>query len=352
MKFKPIHQLCFSVVIAVLMLLLVVIGCDSAQKRTDKGIIYEQVAATAPCPWSPRYGHTTVAFKDRIWVLGGTDTTPPKADVLFNLKSDVWSSADGVNWTLATAAAPWAGRCLHNSLVFDNKIWVFGGLTRYAPNPTKKQKVNANDVWCSEDGVNWTQITEAADWEARHVFTSVVHNNRMWVIGGAGKKIYNDVWSSEDGLNWTKAEGCTERFEPRTNHTIASFKGKIWLFGGLAHIRGDLKNKYPAGDVWSSADGVNWKQVTVMAPWSTREFAGVVVYRDELWLTGGRVDKLRGTWANDMWHSPDGIKWIKERAAIWPPGLLMPVTFGDSVWILGGRRGKENLNDVWRFSWR
>ena len=125
------------------------------------------------------------------------------------------------------------------------------------------------------------------------------------------------------------------------------------MLGGLAHVRqGNRKDKYPVGDVWSSEDGVNWTQVTAMAPWSTREHAGVVVYKDKLWLTGGRVGELRDSWASDMWHSPDGIKWIKEKAPIWPPRLHMPVVFKGKVWMVGGRTDNESLNDVWQFLWK
>ena len=33
----------------------------------------------------------------------------------------------GNAWTQATAAAPWPARNRHTSVVFDDKMWVFGG---------------------------------------------------------------------------------------------------------------------------------------------------------------------------------------------------------------------------------
>src|SRR2546427_11203180 len=42
-----------------------------------------------------------VVFKDRLWLLGGwmdSFKDPPR---------DVWSSADGIDWTLATNEAAW-----------------------------------------------------------------------------------------------------------------------------------------------------------------------------------------------------------------------------------------------------
>ena len=53
--------------------------------------------------------------------------------------SDVWHSPDGVNWTCATDSARWPARYGHTSVIFDNKIWVLGGATTYAGED--------NDVW-------------------------------------------------------------------------------------------------------------------------------------------------------------------------------------------------------------
>jgi hypothetical protein len=50
-----------------------------------------------------------------------------------------------------------------------------------------------NDVWYSSDGANWIQATNSAGWSSRDGHTSVVHDNKMWVIGG---DYLNDVWYS------------------------------------------------------------------------------------------------------------------------------------------------------------
>ncbi len=38
--------------------------------------------------------------------------------------NDVWYSDNGTTWTLATASAGFSPRMAHTSLVYDNKIWV------------------------------------------------------------------------------------------------------------------------------------------------------------------------------------------------------------------------------------
>jgi hypothetical protein len=99
-------------------------------------------------------------------------------------KNDVWYSSDGVNWTRATDNAGWTARGDHTSVVFDNKMWVIGGWDNKAK----------NDVWYSSDGVNWIRATAAAGWSARASHTSVVFDNKMWVIGGWDTASVNDVW--------------------------------------------------------------------------------------------------------------------------------------------------------------
>jgi hypothetical protein len=71
-------------------------------------------------------------------------------------------------------------------VVFDGKMWVLGG-DRIFEGPS----IAYNDVWCSSDGVNWTESDNNADWSARGGHASVVHDGKMWVLGGGDK---NDVW--------------------------------------------------------------------------------------------------------------------------------------------------------------
>jgi hypothetical protein len=95
---------------------------------------------------------------------------------------------DGSIWSQATAAAPWSIRESLSSVVHNGKIWVIGG----DPSSAK------NDVWSSADGVNWTQETAAAPWSARFVFSSVVYDQKIWVIGGHDTTNKNDVWHTSD----------------------------------------------------------------------------------------------------------------------------------------------------------
>jgi len=238
--------------------------------------------ATASAGWNGRDGHTSIVFKNKMWVIGGG--------------SDVWYSSDGVNWTQATASAGWVERYDHASVVFKNKMWVIGGAD---------SGLNVvNDVWYSTDGVNWTQATAHAGWAERYGHTSVVFKNKMWVIGGtqyAGfcEPDFNDVWYSTDGVNWTQAT-ASPGWEKRYYHTSVVFDNKMWVIGGYNSGYNDYLN-----DVWFSTDGANWIQTTASAGWSKRWGHTSIVFKNKMWVIGGY--NYYTEYLNDVWYSPSDI---------------------------------------------
>jgi len=164
-----------------------------------------------------------------MWVLGGTESFYDHSETM--VKNDVWSSADGKQWDLVTDNAGWSKRAHAQTIVFDNKLWVMGGGLWHP------EHVAVNDVWCSEDGANWTQVTDAAPWKPRLWFSSLVYRDRMWVLGGWSKENENfgDVWYSKDGKNWTELKSeviWTNRHE----HSAYVFKDKLWVAGGYADV--------------------------------------------------------------------------------------------------------------------
>jgi len=219
----------------------------------------EWAQATAAAGWSARHDHTSVVYDDKMWVLGGADST---------YKNDVWWSTDGVTWTRATAAAGWSARRGHTSLVYDDKMWVIGG---YGGS-------YRSDAWWSTDGVTWTQATGAAGWSSRYEHASVVYDNKMWVMGGYPGYNKNDVWWSTDGVSWTQATSAAA-WSARCAHTVLTYDNKMWVMGG-----DDITYK---NDVWWSTDGVSWTQATSAAAWSARSYPTSVVYDNKMWVMGG-----------------------------------------------------------------
>jgi hypothetical protein len=258
---------------------------------------------TAPALWLRRTGHATVVFNNRMWVLGGNGVG--------GYLNDVWSSADGINWTQETAAAPWLGRDTHTAVVFNNRMWVMGGFTNL---PAR----SLNDIWSSPDGVNWTPETLAAQWSPRRWHTTVVFNSRMWVAGGRGGGSYytgssfnNEVWSSADGISWTlAAQTPAAQWWPRYSHTSVVFDNRMWVMGGYFDILGHLN------DVWSSADGINWTQEAAAAQWLARVAHTTVAFNNRMWVMGGSTSLAysSATFYNDVWSWTDHLPLITSTA--------------------------------------
>ena len=177
--------------------------------------------------WCPRVSPSFVVFKDRMWVIGGTESFYDHSEAM--IKNDVWSSADGREWTLETADAGWSKRAHAQAIVFRGKIWLMGGGLWHP------EHVARNDIWCSEDGVNWTQVTESAPWEPRLWFSAVVYRDRLWVLGGWNKEHDNfgDVWYTEDGETWTQVRSDVI-WKARHEHSTVVFNDRIWVMGGHA----------------------------------------------------------------------------------------------------------------------
>jgi hypothetical protein len=227
-------------------------------------------------------------------------------------------------WHCATTSAGWSERSGHTSVVFDNKMWVLGGTNG---------SNSKNDVWFSTDGVNWTRATVYAGWSERYGHTSVVFDNKMWVIGGSYR---NDVWYSTDGVNWTCATSFAV-WSGRLFHTSVVFDNKIWLLGGV-------DNNIDYNDVWYSSNGVIWTQATDSAGWSERSGHTSVVFDNKMWVLGGDDGNDR----NDVWYSSDGVNWTMATAnAGWSERYgHTSVVFDNKMWVLGGLAGSE-INDVW-----
>jgi hypothetical protein len=208
------------------------------------GVQWKQESSSAA--WSPRLASALVEFKGKLFLLGGTE------NYYFgdkkSLKNDVWSSADGKDWTLVTPNAAWAPRAYHQAAVLNGKIYLFGG-GNYVP-----EYQAFNDVWSSEDGVQWTQVTTSAAWNPRLWFSSVVYRDRIWVLGGWSNnpsKNWGDAWHSQDGKNWKELD-TPVHWKERHEHSAFIFEDKIWIAGGHAQ---PLSN-----EVWSLHLPIGWSE--------------------------------------------------------------------------------------------
>lgn len=198
---------------------------------------------TPSAGWTPRLAGAAVEFRDRIWVLGGSENY--YFGDAASLKNDVWSSGNGRDWELVTAAAPWSPRAYHQAVVLNDRIYVMGG-GNYVPEHHAKQ-----DVWSSADGLNWVLETESAPWSARLWFSAAVYRGRMWILGGWSQATGNvgDVWHSADGKDWQRLEAA-EVWKARHEHSAFVLHDKLWVAGGHAQPL--------SAEVWSLSLPPDW----------------------------------------------------------------------------------------------
>ncbi len=296
------------------------------------------IKVTPNAEWRARDSSGELVYNDRIWIFGGwfdSFQSPPR---------DVWSSSDGKTWTLVTQDAPWKFSDLPMTIAFRDRMWFMGGWT----NGRLAGHGATNEVWSSIDGANWDRVSNAA-WSPRIAAATVEFHGRMWILGGTenyyfgdDKSLKNDVWSSVDGKEWrleTEAAG----WSPRAYHQSVVLNDKIYVLGGGNYVpQYESKN-----DVWSSSDGKTWTQVTEHAEWSPRLWFSSVTYRNRMWVLGGWSNNPSKNWG-DVWYSKDGRDWRQLKSnAVWKERHEHSAyVFKDKLWVAGGH-AQPLSNEVW-----
>jgi hypothetical protein len=262
------------------------------------GKTWKLVAKDAP--WKHSDLPMTLVHDNRMWFMGGwyKGRLPGHS-----ASSEVWSSTDGSSWEQATMAAGWTPRIAAASVVFKNKMWILGGTENYYFGDDKSLK---NDVWSSENGRDWKQATANAQWSPRAYHQAAVLGNKIYVFGGGNYvpkyHAVNDVWSSEDGVNWTQVTDAAA-WSPRLWFSTAVYRDKLWVLGGWSN--NPSKNW---GDAWYSADGKMWKELKTETKWKERHEHSAYVFQDKLWIAGGHAQPL----SSEVWSLALPRDWTGE----------------------------------------
>ncbi len=355
---------------------------------------------TPHAEWPGRAGLQAVNLDGNLYVMGGRGAFSPFATTIYG---DVWKSTDlGVTWT-EVAASPWPARAYFQAVAHQGQMFIFGGQnfdTLPNPNyptcpgnppgvpclPFVPNSTFFGDVWKSADGAAWTQVTPAAAWSGRAGLSAVVFKNEIYVLagsrgddastGGQGRVFYNDVWKSSDGATWTQVTGAAP-WAPRAGAAVVAKDGFIYLLGGE---RGFTCGGAPGcnaerdlyfHDVWRSANGADWEEVTPAAGWSARPGHQCLLLSNEFVCFGGYGEPNN---PDDVWVSPDGKDWSELTAPAspaWNVGVANDAKYdfdalvvqspllgnGPSIMTFGGDRERFELppnenatrvdNDVW-----
>jgi hypothetical protein len=393
-------------------------------KSTD-GVKWIKIVENGP--WAPGgagtecfWSHRLFTCDGRIWLAGGYDGSD-------HFKT-LWSSSDGVRWTvegtfqdmesitrvfsfkgvlylrerlsdgnLRTWKRNPGGAFIRMDNFFDGfygdpvffirngRLWAATGSGLFITDDgslwhelfnTSDFSKNVRDVkgtlWMSnresgqisisQDGVIWTttdgkpsddfQPVRETPLDYNYTDSPAVfeYHNQLWLITGHPQ----GTWRSADGISWERIvsrEGAG--LIPRYNASVAVYKDRIWIMGGRQRKIFNADGGYEdelyliLNDIWSTEDGLRWRREPD-PPWFRREKTSAVARSGELFIAGGT------SWGNDyleIWKTADGVDWEKvnyypdmDGGDLIQPDFLNAVLFRDRLWFFGGHLGSTFLS--------
>jgi len=218
-------------------------------------------------------------------------------------------------------------------------------------------------IYSSTDGVEFTEVTSTLfqDYGIAVGSATVKHGDKQLLLGGFSYADYlgggtgnsyanNHVWSSTDGATWDKVTTedpdhtgfapapALNSFSARTNAAVVNMNGDLYLTGGFSVGFGN-----PAGaiaDVWKSTDGgATWTNLEADfgGDFVARAKSQLVVYKDELYLIGGRTG-WPNAYNNDVYKSANGVSWTKVAVATPFDAVAGHIcyVYNDRFYLVGG----------------
>ena len=224
----------------------------------------------APSSWSSRDGLTWTAAPDAFRATpSGTDSIAvtdvaamgsgwlavgredPACQVncgLDPVRSFVWTSPDGLTWTLIPDQEALVGGGMNAVTAYDGGYVAAGVSAGHAA------------VWTSPDAITWLRVPDAVAFHARPgagaatdtAAHGVASSDGIVVVAGADTNDGYGVraWWSIDGVTWTSVTGGS--FEGGWGYSIAAVSPGFLITGGI-----DTSTCH-AG-LWESSDGRTWR---------------------------------------------------------------------------------------------
>ncbi len=219
---------------------------------------------------------------------------------LFNIRNKLWAfhsdgnwySADGKSWTKAELPPLGLRTGFQQYVQLNDAVYALGT----SEGDYLHLSIGSRIARTSSDLKRWEVIAEQS---------AIVFRDQIWLIGGGiiNGQVFNDVWHTEDGMNWKQA---TDKIgaRPIFGGSAIVFDNRIWLVG--VNRNDGFQNA-----VLVSSDGVNWTEQT--APWTPRGGVATCVYDGKLFMTGGKYSvtengNIRFIYSNDVWYMTPSSK--------------------------------------------
>lgn len=238
-------------------------------------------------------GCQLISFKNDLYFLaarrGGGDT----------YTDNIYRFDDTDGWTFYYNNPPWVEIEGFQAIVYDNKVWVIGG--RYTDG-TEENDIYYNTVYSSPDLKTWTTVTSTAiaGFDGFAYQGSVVYDNKMWIVGG----VFDDgignvepkkaVYSSTDGNTWTNVGTIPTTGSGRCLVGIGVFNGKMYVVGGYGQWTAlwtgsnFFDSQYTEdGNTWTTANATAFSGAGTTYTAKMNFFNGVLILilNDACWLS-------------------------------------------------------------------
>ncbi|MFS4446970.1 kelch repeat-containing protein [Maribacter sp. 2307UL18-2] len=239
-----------------------------------------------------------------------------------------------LNFDIKTQEDQMGGFAQNAMTIFDGKVWSVGGVNDYGA-------TSSHFLWNSTNGINWATVpvsttTSEAFSNFRIGHTLTVFQDQLWLIGGrdATDVKYTNLWHSPDGSNWSEV---APPFGPIPEHTTLVYNDRLYVIAGNA-TSGNT-------EVWSTGNGADWVQETNDA-FSGRAGQKGVVFNDTMYVIGG--EDIDGTKLAEVWASTNGRDWLRSDPPFTGRNAHTVTVYNDKVWAIGGQDPSARFNnEIW-----
>jgi hypothetical protein len=206
-------------------------------------------------------------------------------------------------------------------------MWLFGGSDGSA---------TQDQVWRTDDGINWSQVGALPAPRSRGAVFHV--DGRLIFAGGAEGQgtAYGEIWESSDGASWSQIGTLPIGL---AGMGYGEFQGRLWLIGG------ETAGGTSTDVVRSSADGITWQVVgNVTYP---VHGAVMVVHGNRMYLVAGHNSAFLST----VISSADGVTWTSEPSLLGGREYHGVAIIQDQIWSAGGTPGFDDVRALTGASW-
>lgn len=230
----------------------------------------------------------------------------------------VWSSTDGLSWSLEPRAATFDLAHL-TGLATDGRLVVAIGFQNLDSRAMPGSVDSRGAVWTSTDGRTWTRVTGVPR------FSSVVQADGAF-LASAFETVGPEIWRSADGRSWHRLAGPDVLGTGTLEQLVATPVGIVAV--GWTGSDPDRQ----AAVSWRSLDGLSWTRAPAQASLEGAAMTKVAVSGGAIVAVGLRPDSAAA------WWSTDGLTWTRsDETTMSSPGRsLFTLVAGAEGFITSG----------------